>query len=125
MSNKEFLRLDKETGNEHFTSSLTTLPLKIEVFPTVTVTTPESGTSCLCLPLSFNRNDQSHHRSSIYVRPSVCDTTRRLEVPRAGSAWHSDCEGDVDEVIAMLISNLPRDCSPAIESTAEDLHPES
>jgi len=34
-------------------------------------------------------------------------------------------EGDVDEVIAMLISNLPRDCSPAIESTAEDVHPES
>lgn len=31
-------------------------------------------------------------------------------------------EGNVDEVIAMLIANLPVDCGPAVNSAAEDLH---
>ena len=31
-------------------------------------------------------------------------------------------EGNVDEVIGMLIANLPVDCGPAVDGTAEDLH---
>ena len=34
-------------------------------------------------------------------------------------------EGDVNEVIAMLVANLPPDCSPAVEGTAMDLEEQS
>src|SRR6185503_9104919 len=34
-------------------------------------------------------------------------------------------EGDVTEAIAMLVSNLPPDCGPAVEGTAKDLEEHS
>jgi hypothetical protein len=42
---------------------------------------------------------------------------------RAHQAGGSDVigEGDAEEVIAMLVANLPPDCGPAVEGTAEDL----